>query len=353
MKKTLTVNLGGTVYHIDEDAYNLLDSYLANLRIHFRCEEGADEIVHDMELRISELFADRLAGGRQVITIEDVEEIIARLGKPEDLSDGEDREAENGPDSRKVGGQRRLYRNPDNKVLGGVLGGVAAYFGWDPTVLRIAVLLLCSPFMVTGLGVSNILVVYFIAWIIIPMARTATEKLAMKGEAINIENIGRTVTDGFDKVNDYVRSDRPRSILQRLGEAIVAVAGFLIKFMLVLLAICCAPVLFVLLVVCFALLMAATGIVVAVPAVLYEVLPQVDWATVGASPGSTIALSVAGILVVGIPIIGLIHLLMRHFGGWQPMSTMTKVIFLILWFVALGVGIFFTLHAPFIGALIY
>lgn len=98
----------------------------------------------------------------------------------------------------------------------------------------------------------------------------------MKGEAINIENIGRTVTDGFDKVNDYVRSDRPRSILQRLGEAIVAVAGFLIKFMLVLLAICCAPVLFVLLVVCFALLMAATGIVVAAPAVLYEVLPQVD-----------------------------------------------------------------------------
>lgn len=83
MKKTLTINLGGTVYHIDEDAYHLLDNYLANLRIHFRREEGAEEIVHDMELRISELFADRLNEGKQVITIEDVEEIIARMGKPE------------------------------------------------------------------------------------------------------------------------------------------------------------------------------------------------------------------------------------------------------------------------------
>lgn len=85
MKKTLTVNLGGTVYHIDEDAYKLLDTYLSNLRIHFRREEGAEEIVHDMELRISELFTDRLNGGKQVITIEDVEEIIAQVGKPKTL----------------------------------------------------------------------------------------------------------------------------------------------------------------------------------------------------------------------------------------------------------------------------
>lgn len=74
-----------TVYHIDEDAYKLLDTYLSNLRIHFCREEGAEEIVHDMELRISELFTDRLRDGKQVITIEDVEEIIAQMGKPEDL----------------------------------------------------------------------------------------------------------------------------------------------------------------------------------------------------------------------------------------------------------------------------
>ena len=80
MKKTLTVNLGGTVFHIDEDAYRLLDNYLCNLRLHFRKQEGAEEIVNDIENRISELFAEKLSAGSQVITIADVEEVIARMG---------------------------------------------------------------------------------------------------------------------------------------------------------------------------------------------------------------------------------------------------------------------------------
>ena len=92
MKKTLTVNLGGTVFHIDEDAYRLLDNYLCNLRLHFRKQEGAEEIVNDIENRISELFAEKLSAGSQVITIADVEEVIARMGKPEDF--GEDTEEE-------------------------------------------------------------------------------------------------------------------------------------------------------------------------------------------------------------------------------------------------------------------
>ena len=275
MKKTLTINLGGTVYHIDEDAYHLLDNYLANLRIHFRREEGAEEIVHDMELRISELFADRLNEGKQVITIEDVEEIIARMGKPEELS-GEGNGETSGSEKTKGTTIRRLFRDPDNKVLGGVASGLAAYMGWDVTWVRIILLVL-------GFFVHGVILAYIIAWIIIPMAHTAPEKLAMKGAAINVENIGKTVTDGFEKVNDYVRSDRPRSILQKIGEGIV---------------------------------------------------------------------SVAGILVIGIPIIGLIHMLMRHFGGWQPMSIVTKIIFIVLWLIALGVGVFFVLNDPNIASMI-
>ena len=79
MKKTLTVNLGGTVFNIDDDAYRLLDNYLSNLKMHFRKEAGADEIVDDIERRISELFAEKLSAGSQVITIADVEEVIARM----------------------------------------------------------------------------------------------------------------------------------------------------------------------------------------------------------------------------------------------------------------------------------
>ena len=87
MKKTFNINLGGIVFHIDEDAYELLDQYLSNLRIHFSKEEGAEEIVHDMELRISELFSERLNERNQVITLNDVEEIIAQMGKPEEFSE--------------------------------------------------------------------------------------------------------------------------------------------------------------------------------------------------------------------------------------------------------------------------
>ncbi len=179
MKKTLTINLGGTVYHIDEDAYHLLDNYLANLRIHFRREEGAEEIVHDMELRISELFADRLNEGKQVITIEDVEEIIARMGKPEELS-GEGNGETSGSEKTKGTTIRRLFRDPDNKVLGGVASGLAAYMGWDVTWVRIILLVL-------GFFVHGVILAYIIAWIIIPMAYTAPEKLAMKGAAINVD----------------------------------------------------------------------------------------------------------------------------------------------------------------------
>lgn len=101
MKKTLTVNLGGTVFHIDEDAYRLLDNYLCNLRLHFRKQEGAEEIVNDIENRISELFAEKLSAGSQVITIADVEEVIARMGKPEDFGeDTEEEEPKRQPDKR-------------------------------------------------------------------------------------------------------------------------------------------------------------------------------------------------------------------------------------------------------------
>ena len=343
MKKTLTVNLGGTVYHIDEDAYKLLDTYLSNLRIHFCREEGAEEIVHDMELRISELFTDRLRDGKQVITIEDVEEIIAQMGKPEDLGDEADGGGETSKDgstySQTAKGPRRLFRDSDNKVLGGVASGLAAYFGWDPTWVRII-------FLILGISLKGFVIAYIIAWIVIPLARTVPEILAMRGAKINVVNIGRTVTDNFEKVNEYVHSGKPHSALQRIGEGIVGVAGVLIKFILIVLAICCAPIVFVIFVVCFAMLMVATGLIAATPAVLYEVLPAVDWNAAGASPTVTIGLAVSGILVIGIPIIGLIHILMRHFGGWQPMSTVTRIIFIVLWFIALsaGFGFFFQIH---------
>lgn len=348
MKKTLTVNLGGTVYHIDEDAYNLLDNYLNNLRYHFRKEEGADEIVRDMETRIAELFDEYIRTGQQVITIEQVEAVIARMGKPEELNtdDNDEKKEEKTNHTYGNGAARRLFRNPDDRILGGVLSGLSAYFGWDVTWIRIGVL-------VAGCFVQGLILAYLIAWIIVPLAKTATEKLQMRGEPINMENIGRTVTEGFDKVNDYVHSEKPRSFLHQLGNMIVKIAGFIIKFFLVLLAICLTPVLLVGLVVLFALLLAATGILASVPAVLYYSMPDVDWSLIASSPAAVTGLLVCGLFIVGIPVIGLLQLLLQSFNVWKPMSTVTKVILTLIWFISLVAGFIFLFNTSFIEGPIF
>lgn len=332
MKKTFTINLGGIVFHIDEDAYELLDKYLSNLRIHFNKEEGGEEIVQDMELRISELFSERLSETKQVITIKDVEEIIAQMGNPEEFSDNTTQETNYNEEEDK--GIKRLYRNPDDSVIGGVCSGIAAYLDWDVTLVRLGMLVLAFIFPGTILA-------YIVALIIIPEANTATEKLSMKGMKINVENIGKTVTDGFEKMNNYMASEKPQNIFQRLGEGIVSVAGFIIKCILVIAAILFTPVLFVFLVVCFSLFLAAIGVIGSLPAFFYGSMPFVDWSVVSASPVPTTLLSISGILVIGIPIVSFIHFLMSTFGGWQSMSFATRFTLLILWLIALGVGIFF------------
>ena len=345
MKKTLTVNLGGTVYHIDEDAYVLLDNYLNNLKYHFRTEPDADEIVRDMENRIAELFSEYISHGQQVITIENVEEVIARMGKPEEINSESDsstdaddsyRASDNGESPK-----RRLFRNPDDKILGGVVSGLAAYFGWDVAWTRIVVL-------VCGIFLHGFILAYIIAWIIIPMARTATEKLQMKGEPVNMENIGKTVTDGFEKMNDYVHSDKPRSFVEKLGNIFFSVLGFIVKLAFVILAICCAPVVIVGLIVLFALLMAATGVLVSVPAFFYDALPYINWDMVGTSAGLAVTMVVCGLLLIGIPVVGLIHLILHITGKKEPMSTSMKVVLILLWIVAASVSIVLISQAPFI-----
>ena len=278
MKKTFNINLGGIVFHIDEDAYELLDKYLSNLRIHFSKEEGAEEIVHDMELRISELFNERLNERKQVITLTDVEEIIGQMGKPEEMTD--DTTQDDPIYNKEEKAPKRLFRDPDNKVVGGVCSGIAAYFGWDATILRILLIILSLPIIGDGMFVvKGIFLFYIIAWIIIPEAKTATEKLSMKGMKVNVENIGKTVTDGFEKVNDHLQSEKTKSFLQKLGEGIVSVFGFLIKAALVIAAVCFTPVLFILLVVCFSLLMATIGAIGELPTFFYQTMPAIDWSS--------------------------------------------------------------------------
>lgn len=345
MKKTLTINLGGTVYHIDEDAYRLLDNYLSNLKHHFRKQKGAEEIVTDIENRIAELFGEKLQGGRQVISIHDVEEVIAQVGKPEDFADDTAEEEPNKDQTHSSEQKstytqssgtayRKLYRDIDDRVLAGVASGLAAYFNWDVALVRILmVALIFVPYV-------PIVLIYIILWIVVPEAITAAEKLKMRGEAVTLENIGKTVTDGFERVsngvNDYVRSGKPRSFLQQVGDALVSIASFVFKLFVVALLIVCFPVLFALAVAFVALIIGLIAAAIGGGALLFNIMPDVDWTPLmSVSPLLTIAGTWGGVALIGIPLAGLVYTLIRQLFNWPPMNATAKWVLFILWIIGL------------------
>lgn len=210
MKKTFPVNINGKVYYIDEDAYALLQNYLSQLRATFPGEEGI-EIVNDIECRISELFDERMTGGMAVIVMADVNYVIETMGRPEDLGEVPGPEAHGTDASGASDGQgpvpppfynavpdsaedarphRKLYRDERHKVFGGVLAGLGQYLNWDVTILRVLVVILA---LATKL--IPCIILYLIAWLVIPPARTSRQILEMQGQPVNLSTVGHNVID--------------------------------------------------------------------------------------------------------------------------------------------------------------
>ena len=216
MKKNITINLFGTLYNIDEDAYQLLDNYLQSMKRYFGTKDGGEEIADDIEHRVAELLWEKKEQGLDAISIEIIKEIIGKIGNAEEIAgeeetENEERKTENGGQSVKSGNtyteednfdpstaslwerirhhfkNRRLFRDPDNQLLGGVCSGVANYIGFgDPILWR---LLLLALFFVEGVG----LITYLILWLIIPLARTPEDKLLMKGKKLTPNNINEQI----------------------------------------------------------------------------------------------------------------------------------------------------------------
>ena len=186
MKLTININLGGSAFHIDEDAYELLQNYLKNLEMEFSGEESSAEIISDIEGRLADLFRARLNNYKQVVTLTDVQDAIAVLGSPEAISGSDS--GEKIPHT-----SRRIYRDPDNRILGGVCAGLAAWFNTNMWLIRVLfVLLACGG----GFGV----LLYVILWILLPEAKTTAQKIEMRGEPVNIDNIKESVKHEFETV---------------------------------------------------------------------------------------------------------------------------------------------------------
>lgn len=195
MKITVSINLGGYSFNIDEDAYAELKMYLKNLELHFAGEESSSEILSDIEARIAEIFRTRIAAYKQVIDINDVRQAISVMGTPEDISDSE------GPTVREKfasPGYHRMYRDPDHRVIGGVCSGMGAYWDIDPIIVRV---IFVAITLAGGIGA----LVYLILYVVLPEARTTAQKIEMKGNPVNIHNITDSVKKEFDTVRKNMK----------------------------------------------------------------------------------------------------------------------------------------------------
>jgi phage shock protein PspC (stress-responsive transcriptional regulator) len=194
MKITVSINLGGYSFNIDEDAYAELKRYLRNLELHFAEEQSASEILSDIETRMAELFRTKLTNYKQVINIEDVNQVISVLGRPEDISDNE------GPTARdkfSSSGYHRMYRDNDHRVIGGVCAGISAYWSIELWLVRLIFFVLAMM----GVGI----LIYLILYVVLPEARTTSEKIAMKGNPVNIHNIKDSVKQEFETVRKNMK----------------------------------------------------------------------------------------------------------------------------------------------------
>ncbi|UGS20147.1 PspC domain-containing protein [Flavobacterium cyclinae] len=201
MNKTISINLGGFFFHIDEDAYQKLSRYFDAVKRSLS-PDGRDEIMKDIESRIAELFQERIKNEKQVIGLSEIEEIISIMGQPEDYKIDDEKTSYQSSSSSSTNfyyPSKRLYRDKDNGMLGGVMAGLGHYLGIDALWLRIIMVILFFGF---GTG----LFVYIVLWILVPEAITTTQKLEMKGEPITISNIEKKVKEGFDDITSKINN---------------------------------------------------------------------------------------------------------------------------------------------------
>lgn len=202
MNKTISINLGGFFFHIDEDAYQKLSRYFDAVKRSLS-PEGRDEIIKDIESRIAELFQERIKNEKQVITLSEIDEVIAIMGQPEDYKIDEETSYSNErsyTSSAKTGRNKRLYRDKDNAILGGVASGFGHYFNIDPLWIRLGIVLIVVA------GVGSPILIYLLLWVIVPEAITTSQKLEMRGEPITISNIEKKVKEGINDISDKINN---------------------------------------------------------------------------------------------------------------------------------------------------
>jgi phage shock protein PspC (stress-responsive transcriptional regulator) len=232
MKKTISIHLMGTNFLVEEDAYELVHNYLERLKASLKNAADSHEIIEDVELRIAELATNNLSDKKQVVTLEEMKTILATLGQPEEFLDesGTTYDSSESDSSARI--ERRLFRDADNGVIGGVCLGLAAYFKIDVVLVRVLVVLL-------GLLGGFVIPLYIILWIVIPSAKTNIDRLQMQGRPINLENLKEEFEDATQRFSKSTKNferelrDKESPVRKRLHQFARGISRFFGTILLV------------------------------------------------------------------------------------------------------------------------
>ncbi|MDT0647350.1 PspC domain-containing protein [Zunongwangia sp. F260] len=331
MNKTVNINLAGIFFHIDEDAYAKLQHYLDAIKRSFSRTQGSEEIIADIEARIAELFNEKIKDKRQVISIKEVEEVIAIMGQPEDyMVDEEIFEDEPVYETTGKTTGRKLFRDPLNSYLGGVSSGLGHYMEIDAVWVRLLWVLL------TLLTSGAFILIYIAFWIFVPEAKTTADRLAMKGEEVTISNIEKKIREGFDNVAGKVKDvdyekygKRARSGASSagsaLGNAILMVLTIFVKFIGILLLLLSGSILIGLFIALFTV--GVFGIIET---------PWTDYIEMAVSGGPLWLMSLLSFFLVGIPFFFLFVLGLKILvNNLKSIGTTAKLVLLGVWILSL------------------
>ena len=355
MKKNITINLCGRLFQIDEDAYELLQNYIESLHASFGKQEGGEEIADDIEARIAELFDELKANGTEAITIEHVKDIITRIGRPEELASEEDdsqtgqkeghrydsfRTAANGfrENVRARTAGKKLYRNPNDKILAGVLSGFATYTNTDPAWWRIGYVLLFLgsnlvfiPFLSIWfsqvfISVNLSFILFYIAMAIaMPEAKKPKELLEMEGKDLTPQNLADAVIDDQQPVKK-----KPGLLREILSVFLKIFIGLFVAIAVIVGAVLGIAFLGVLMTTIFALVMPAS---IHMPFTLGGMNLTEVWYF---HPYMLVGFAVALLAVLFIPVYAITHMVLSMAKKIRPMGIAQRIVWIVLWLIALG-----------------
>lgn len=189
MKEITRIHLAKTPYDIELDAKEVLQNYLSEIKQMM----GSEDTMYEIEARMVELLGERGVQSNGIITMSDVEDLRSKMGLPKEFSDSESTEDSQANLIPSNSPAKRLMRDTDNAIFGGVCAGIAAYWGINPLWVRL--LFIISPFITFGTA----LLVYIIIWISLPEAKTAAEKLQMRGEPVTLDSLKKAANNSESK----------------------------------------------------------------------------------------------------------------------------------------------------------